>query len=35
MTMSDFIAFTDVTYGEDERVMVRQATQEDIDAFMS
>ena len=33
--MSDFIAFTDVMYGEEGRAKVREATQEDIDAFMS
>ena len=35
MTMSDFIAFTDVAFGEDGRAKVRNATQADIDAFMS
>ena len=35
LTMSDFVAITDVTYGEDDRAKVRDATQEDIDAFMS
>ena len=34
LDMTDFIAFTDVSYGEDARVAKRQATQEDIDAFM-
>lgn len=33
--MSDFIAFTDVAYGEDGRMKVRKASQADIDAFMS
>ena len=35
MTMQDFIAFTDVAYGEDGRSKVKNATQADIDAFMS
>ncbi len=35
MTMSDFVAFTDVAYGEEGRTRVRNATQADIDAFMS
>lgn len=35
MTMTDFVAFTDVAYGEDGRAKVRKATQADIDAFMS
>lgn len=34
--MADFVAFTDVCYGEDERgVAAEAATQEDIDGFMS
>jgi len=32
VTMADFIALTDVAYGEDGRA--RKPTQEDIDAFM-
>lgn len=36
LTMTDFIAFTDVTFGEDSRKKAaRMATQEDIDQFMS
>ncbi len=34
LTMADFIAFTDVTYGEDARTSVKRATQNDIDALM-
>lgn len=33
--MQDFIAFTDVAYGDREDPASRMATQEDIDAFMS
>ena len=32
--MTDFMAFTDVSYGEDARSAKREATQQDIDAFM-
>ena len=36
MSMSDFVAFTDVTFGEDARsTKPRKATQEEIDSFMS
>ena len=34
LDMTDFIAFTDVLYGDDTRAAKREATQEDIDAFM-
>lgn len=33
--MTDFIALTDVAYGEDGRTPARMATQADIDAHMS
>ena len=34
--MADFVAFTDVCYGEDSREAApEEATQEDIDGFMS
>ena len=35
LTMADFVAFTDVMFGEDRRKpAAREATQEDIDVFM-
>ena len=35
LTMADFLAFTDVFYGEEGGVKrVRRATQDDIDEFM-
>lgn len=34
--MADFVAFTDVAFGEDARqAAAREATQDDIDDFMS
>ena len=34
--MADFVAFTDVSFGEDVRAKApRKATQDDIDSFMS
>ena len=35
LTMADFVALTDVAYGEDGRVPQACATQADIDGFMS
>lgn len=36
LTIGDFVAFTDVMFGEERRrKMARPATQGDIDAFMS
>lgn len=33
--MADFVAFTDVSFGEDARKpLARKATQDDIDSFM-
>lgn len=32
--MADFVAFTDVCYGEDSRTPVKRAGQADIDALM-
>ena len=34
MTMADFIAYTDLAYGESKTPDVREATQADIDAFL-